>query len=120
MTDQYSALSEDELANVIENAKRALQEKMDVKRKEVIQQIMELASSIKVSVEIHENALSQDASSTKRTYQKSSMRKGSKVAPKYQNPGNNAQTWSGRGMKPKWLTSLLDMGRSMEEFEIRN
>ncbi|MGI9211495.1 MAG: H-NS family nucleoid-associated regulatory protein [Methylococcaceae bacterium] len=120
MSEQYSALSEDELTNVIENAKRALQEKMDVKRKDVIQQIMELASSIKVSVEIHENSFSQEVAYPKRSYQKSSLRKGSKVAPKYQNPNNNAQTWSGRGMKPKWLSSLLEMGRSMDEFEIRN
>lgn len=104
----YTTLSEIELASVIENAQRALREKMDVKRKDVIHQIRELASSINVNVEIIENAAAPRISG----------RKGSKVAPKYQNPYNHAQTWTGRGMKPKWLTSLLDAGRSMDEFEI--
>jgi DNA-binding protein H-NS len=103
----YNTLSELELASVIENAQRALREKMDVKRKDVIQQIRDLASSINVNVEIIETAP-----------QRVSGRKGSKVAPKYQNPYNHAQTWTGRGMKPKWLTSLLEAGRSVSEFEI--
>lgn len=108
MNSEYSALSEIELNSVIENAQRALREKMDVRRKDVMHQIRELASSIGVNVEMT------DASSSQRV----SSRKGAKVAAKYQNP-YNGQTWSGRGMKPKWLTSLLDSGRSMEEFEIK-
>lgn len=105
----YTTLSELELAGVIESAQRALREKMDHKRKDVILQIKELASSINVNVEIVDNAPT-----------KISGRKGSKVAPKYQNPYNNAQTWTGRGMKPKWLSSMLDAGRSIEEFEIKH
>jgi DNA-binding protein H-NS len=108
MSSEYSALSEFELNSVIENAQRALREKMDVRRKEVVHQIKELASSIGVSVEI------MDASSSQRV----STRKGAKVAAKYQNP-YTGQTWSGRGMKPKWLTSLMEGGRMMEEFEIK-
>jgi DNA-binding protein H-NS len=109
MSNEYAALSEHELASVIESAQRALKEKMDVKRREVIQQIKELASSINLSVDIRESG---DVGG------RVSSRKGTKVAAKYQNPYNHAQTWSGRGMKPKWLTSLLESGRSMNEFEI--
>ncbi|MBM3203075.1 H-NS histone family protein, partial [Candidatus Woesearchaeota archaeon] len=43
MSSEYSALSEFELNSVIENAQRALREKMDVRRKEVVHQIKELA-----------------------------------------------------------------------------
>ncbi len=42
----------------------------------------------------------------------------SKVAPKYKNPGNPSQTWSGRGMKPTWLRAELEKGRKIEEFLI--
>ncbi len=108
MSGDYTGLSEDELKSVIENAERALRDKTNLKRKDVLLQIRELASSINVSVEIIDN-----------DHVKPSARKGSKVAPKYQNPYNHAQTWTGRGMKPKWLTSLLESGRSVEEFEIR-
>jgi DNA-binding protein H-NS len=31
--------------------------------------------------------------------------KGSKVAPKYRDPKNPANTWTGRGRMPRWLTA---------------
>jgi DNA-binding protein H-NS len=40
------------------------------------------------------------------------------VAPKYRNPNNYNQTWTGRGMKPRWLQALLDHGRNADEFLI--
>jgi DNA-binding protein H-NS len=41
---------------------------------------------------------------------------GSAVAAKYRGP--EGQTWSGRGLTPRWLTSLVEQGRSKEEFLI--
>lgn len=38
--------------------------------------------------------------------------------PKYANPENPADTWSGRGRKPRWMEEALKNGHSMEEFEI--
>ena len=46
-------------------------------------------------------------------------RKLGKVAPKYRNPSNPAQTWAGRGQQPKWLAAETGKGRSLEEFLIR-
>lgn len=40
------------------------------------------------------------------------------VAPKYANPADPSQTWSGRGRRPLWMKALLDQGRSAEEFLI--
>jgi DNA-binding protein H-NS len=31
--------------------------------------------------------------------------KGSKVAPKYRNPKNPSETWTGRGRMPRWLSA---------------
>lgn len=42
-----------------------------------------------------------------------------KVAPKYRNPANAAETWAGRGKPPRWLATYLEQGRRMEEFLIR-
>ena len=47
-----------------------------------------------------------------------SGQKGSKVEPKYRNPGNPAETWAGRGMPPKWLSAQLAQGRKLEDFLI--
>ena len=40
------------------------------------------------------------------------------VAPKYRNPDNGSETWSGRGKQPKWLAALTAQGRDMREFAI--
>src|SRR4051812_28967379 len=40
-----------------------------------------------------------------------------KVAPKYRDPASGA-TWTGRGLKPKWLAAALEQGRSIADFAI--
>lgn len=47
-----------------------------------------------------------------------SAAKGKTVAPKYINPENSAETWTGRGRKPKWLVAKLAKGANMDEFAI--
>ena len=37
------------------------------------------------------------------------------VAPKYRNP-ETGDTWTGRGLKPKWLQQALAEGKSLDEF----
>jgi DNA-binding protein H-NS len=43
----------------------------------------------------------------------------SKVAPKYRNPDNPAETWTGRGKQPRWLAAHTGNGRNLDEFLIR-
>jgi DNA-binding protein H-NS len=40
------------------------------------------------------------------------------VAPKYRNPENPAETWAGRGLRPRWLVAALKGGKKVEEFAI--
>lgn len=42
---------------------------------------------------------------------------GNKVAPKFRDPATGA-TWTGRGLKPKWLTAALEAGKSLTDFAI--
>jgi DNA-binding protein H-NS len=42
---------------------------------------------------------------------------GSTVAAKYQGP--NGETWTGRGLSPRWMKSLMEQGRTKEEFAIK-
>ncbi|MEZ5479411.1 MAG: H-NS histone family protein [Thiolinea sp.] len=46
-----------------------------------------------------------------------SMRK--PVPPKYRNPDDASQTWTGRGRKPLWVEACLENGKTMEELEIQ-
>ena len=43
-----------------------------------------------------------------------------RVLPKYQNPDEPSETWSGRGKQPRWLTQALKTGHTIEEFVIGN
>ena len=40
------------------------------------------------------------------------------VAVKYRNPENPAETWAGRGLRPKWLTAAVKGGKSVDDFLI--
>lgn len=44
--------------------------------------------------------------------------KGGKVAPRFRGP--EGETWSGRGLRPKWLSALMAQGRKLEEFAINS
>lgn len=40
------------------------------------------------------------------------------VAPKYANPADKTQTWTGRGRKPKWVVAALADGKTLEDLAI--
>ena len=40
--------------------------------------------------------------------------------PKYQNPKNPTETWSGRGRHPRWLSPQLGSGKKLDDFRIHN
>lgn len=44
--------------------------------------------------------------------------KGSKGAPKYANPADPSQTWTGRGRKPNWVIDALESGASIEDLSL--
>lgn len=41
-----------------------------------------------------------------------------KVAPKYKNPANGSETWTGRGRQPRWVADALTGGKSLEDLLI--
>jgi DNA-binding protein H-NS len=45
-------------------------------------------------------------------------RKYPRVFPKYRNPQQPAETWSGRGKQPRWLAAALRAGHTIDEFVI--
>lgn len=47
-----------------------------------------------------------------------SRRKYPKVLPKYFNPSEPTETWSGRGKQPRWLSVALEEGHAIDEFKI--
>lgn len=45
-------------------------------------------------------------------------KKGSKSAPKYRNPNDPDQTWTGKGRKPNWVNDALAAGKNMDDLKI--
>jgi DNA-binding protein H-NS len=41
-----------------------------------------------------------------------------RVPPKYRNPDNPSETWTGRGLPPRWLAAELKRGGRLEDFLI--
>ena len=44
--------------------------------------------------------------------------KGSKGAPRYANPADPSQTWTGRGRKPNWVNDALAKGMSIDDLAL--
>ena len=38
--------------------------------------------------------------------------------PKFRNPEQPSETWTGRGRKPRWLTAQLKSGKQIDDFRI--
>lgn len=74
-------------------------------RQNIAQQVEELVAAQGFSI----NEIIREMKPTKRT---------NRVAPKYRNPRDWAETWTGRGRKPKWMERELAEGASLEEFLI--
>ncbi len=43
-----------------------------------------------------------------------------RVLPKFRNPLNPGETWSGRGKQPRWLTAQLKSGKKVDDFRIKS
>ena len=42
------------------------------------------------------------------------------VPPKYRNPNNPHETWTGRGRQPRWVSELLEQGYTLEQLKIES
>lgn len=61
----------------------------------------------------------------KKTATKEKKAKGPKtgkgsVPPKYRNPANESDTWTGRGKPPRWMADYLAKGKKKEDFLIES
>ncbi len=99
----------------------------DIKSKEfdrTVQDIVAKMHAFGITIKDLQAATSRGARSKSKSKSKApraakpaSKAKGVPVAAKYRGP--NGETWSGRGLMPRWMASLVAEGRSKEEFVIQ-
>lgn len=114
-----NSLSAKELNELIVTANR--RKRVLAKRKPIAKVRASIMSLIKSSGYTFEE-LYGNSSASKMPASKAAKRKGpkpgGKVAPKYANPDNPAETWTGRGKKPKWLEEKVSNGQPLDAFLI--
>ncbi|MWB78963.1 H-NS histone family protein [Pseudooceanicola sp. 216_PA32_1] len=66
---------------------------------------------------VEQKALEMGFSLSELTGQSSKSRKVN--PPKYRDPADPTQTWSGRGRQPGWVKQLLDEGKSLDDYLIK-
>ena len=92
--------------------KAALEKEIESTRKQ------EHANAIeKVRALMQEYGLTISDISNKAPVRAASSTKGGKVAAKYRNKATG-ETWSGRGLQPKWLKAALSAGHQLSEFTV--
>jgi DNA-binding protein H-NS len=111
------ALSDDELQELQEQATAKLAERVQ-NRVEELRALTRRAgfeiSLVKIGDELQRRGGTRSSQSSRQD------RRARAVSPKYRNPENSAQVWTGRGHRPKWLQEQLAAGRELSEFAISN
>jgi DNA-binding protein H-NS len=108
------AMSVDEVWQLHEDIIRVLSTRLTSEKRELEKRLAQLRrekGEMPQSDPVNLN-VKKGASSQRRQYPK--------VFPKYRNPSEPFETWSGRGKKPRWLMAALKGGHTIEEFVISN
>jgi DNA-binding protein H-NS len=105
----YDKMSLKELEAIERDVQKAIAAKRDLERAQLKKKMAELAESHGFSVN--------ELFGAGRGVRGAAKNKSSGI-PKYANPDNPADTWTGRGRKPNWLLDRLKKGASVEDFEI--
>ena len=98
-----------ELLALLGQVEDALKKKREEEKPRVLERIQKMAAETGLSVD--EVARHLNPRARRKTV--------GKVAPKYRDPKNPSNTWTGRGKKPKWLTAHIAQGGTVEECKIR-
>ena len=99
----FTQLSKRELLELSKNINKEIKRREVEDKKNILLKMKELAASVGMTVE--------------EIIEKTPQKK-TKGEPKYQNPDDPTQTWTGRGKRPGWLNEQLERGKTLEELEI--
>ena len=104
-----AAMSIDEMWQLHEEISQLLSVRLTSEKRELEKRLAQLRRDKDIPA-APEKTFSKDAPRERRKYPQ--------VFPKYRNPNEPSETWSGRGKQPRWLTAALKRGHKIEEFAI--
>jgi DNA-binding protein H-NS len=97
--DTLQSMSIDALWKLHEEIDHLLNVRLEAKRRQLNQRLVSLGQKVPSKTENH-------------------RRRYPKVLPKFQNPAEPAQTWAGRGRQPRWVSAMLETGKSIDDLRI--
>ncbi len=106
MDVNLNSLSLKELRDLQSQVAKAIASFEDRRKKEALAELEEKARSLGFSLS--------ELTSTMAI----ATRKRTPASPKYANPADASDTWSGRGRKPRWFEAALKSGSSPEDLAI--
>lgn len=106
--DDFALMSVEELWNIHQKVEAILAEKINTELSELRQRLAQLNAEVHIGP--HTDLKGPEQHSRRRPYPK--------VLPKYQNPVQPLETWSGRGRTPRWLAAQLSQGKKIDDFRI--
>lgn len=109
MTIDLSNMSTSELQTLARDVEKALKVAAETERKTAL-------SAARYAAQEHGFDL--DELMSDGGVPKAKGKSGAKNPPKYRNPENPEQTWSGRGRRPAWIAEAEAAGKSLEEMAI--
>ena len=104
MEMDLDALSLKELKDMRQKIDRAIASFEERKKRDALQELEEVAKRHGFDIADLTETLS--------------ARKRGPAAPKYANPHDPDQTWTGRGRQPTWVKAALEAGRKLEDLTI--
>lgn len=108
MRPDISNLTVAELKHLTNEAEALIEAKKEQELDAAYKQVLQIASDNDVSVE---ELLARGVKSGKSATRKP-------VAPRYRNPDNQEETWTGRGKQPRWLAAKIASGAQLDSFLI--
>ncbi|GAB2850506.1 H-NS histone family protein [Pseudoduganella ginsengisoli] len=100
-----SNMSTAQLRQLQEQLKKELTQRETQERAQAIEKILAIAKSVGATVEELVAGAKLKAP-------------GAEVAPRYRNPADAGQQWTGRGRQPKWVKDWVEAGNDIEGLRI--
>lgn len=115
---ELSKLSVTELKRLKTRVDAEIARRDDTTRKTLLKKVQKLASEAGVSLN---DLLGSKASASpaRKAPKKAAGAPRGKVKPKYRNPNDANQTWTGRGRKPQWVAAWLSNGKPLDGLLIK-